>query len=76
MAAVYHRRFDPYDVDGPVAYSAPNNIDDRDDSAHVRSLDKVDTPADHEALASVQRILLLHRTELARSTGGTRQPGR
>jgi hypothetical protein len=64
MASVYHRRFHPHDVDGTVAYAAPNNVDDRDDSAYLRFLNTVGTAADREALATVQRRLLLHRTEL------------
>lgn len=64
MASVYHRRFHPHDVDGTVAYAAPNNVDDHDDSAYLRFLDTVGTPADRAALASVQRRLLLHRAEL------------
>ncbi|MFJ4467831.1 S28 family serine protease [Streptomyces sp. NPDC089424] len=64
MASVYHRRFHPHDVEGTVAYSAPNNVDDRDDSAYLRFLDTVGTPADREALRAVQRSLLIHRAEL------------
>ncbi|WP_406727402.1 hypothetical protein WJ438_26115 [Streptomyces sp. GD-15H] len=64
MASVYHRRFHPHDVDGTVAYAAPNNVDDRDDSAYLRFLETVGTAADREALKSAQRRLLLHRTEL------------
>ena len=29
MATVYHRRFYPYDVDGSVAYVAPNDAEYR-----------------------------------------------
>jgi hypothetical protein len=64
MAGVYHRRFHPRDVRGTVAYSAPNNVDDRDDSAYLRFLETVGTPADREALRAVQRHILLRRAEL------------
>ncbi|GGW82975.1 S28 family serine protease [Streptomyces lomondensis] len=64
MASVYHRRFHPHDVDGTVVYSAPNNVDDRDDSACLRFLDAVGTPADRAALAAAQRAILLRRADL------------
>ncbi|GGY40452.1 S28 family serine protease [Streptomyces djakartensis] len=64
MASVYHRRFHPHDVDGTVVYSAPNNIDDRDDSAYLRFLETVGTPAGREAVKSAQRRLLLDRAEM------------
>ncbi|GGP88213.1 S28 family serine protease [Streptomyces griseomycini] len=64
MASVYHRRFHPHDVDGTVAYAAPNNVDDRDDSAYLRFLGTVGTAADREAIEHAQRRLLLHRAEL------------
>ncbi|WP_055694042.1 S28 family serine protease [Streptomyces prasinopilosus] len=64
MASVYHRRFHPHDVDGTVAYAAPNNVDDRDDSAYLHFLETVGTAADREAIRTAQRRLLLHRAEL------------
>ncbi|WP_108986711.1 S28 family serine protease [Streptomyces coelicoflavus] len=64
MASVYHRRFHPRDVDGTVAYSAPNNVDDRDDSAYVRFLESVGTSAAREALKAAQRQILLRRAEM------------
>ncbi|MER6734964.1 S28 family serine protease [Streptomyces puniciscabiei] len=65
MTSVYHRRFHPHDVDGTVAYSAPDNVDDRDDSAYIRFLDTVGTPAVRDALRTAQRQILLRRTEMA-----------
>ncbi|MEW2612418.1 S28 family serine protease [Streptomyces sp. NPDC047880] len=65
MAAVYHRRFHPHDVNGTLVHSAPNNVDDRDDSAYLRFLATVGTPAAREALEAVQRAILLRRAELA-----------
>jgi hypothetical protein len=64
MVSVYHRRFHPHDVVGTVAYSAPNNVDDRDDSAYLRFLDTVGTAEAREALRTVQRQVLLRRTEM------------
>ncbi|MFI6488798.1 S28 family serine protease [Streptomyces sp. NPDC050564] len=65
MASVYHRRFHPHDVDGTVAYSAPNNVDDREDSAYLRFLDTVGTAACRDALRAAQRQILLRRADLA-----------
>ena len=64
MASVYHRRFHPHDVAGTVVYSAPNNVDDRDDSAYLRFLETVGTPAARESLKGVQRAILLRRADL------------
>ncbi|WP_228044615.1 S28 family serine protease [Streptomyces ferrugineus] len=64
MAAVYHRRFHPHDVDGTVAYGAPNNVDDRDDSAYVRFLDSVGSAEHREAVQGAQRRILLRRDEM------------
>ncbi|MFG2529937.1 S28 family serine protease [Streptomyces sp. NPDC048516] len=66
MATVYHRRFYPHDVAGSVAYSAPNNTDNRDDTAEDRFLRQVGTPACRSALTAVQRAMLgPRRTEMA-----------
>ncbi|WP_432026511.1 S28 family serine protease [Streptomyces sp. 1222.5] len=64
MTSVYHRRFHPRDVDGTVAYSAPDNVDDRDDSAYVRFLESVGSAECREALRTVQREALLRRSDL------------
>jgi len=78
MASVYHRRFHPGDVDGTVVYSAPDNVDDREDSAYLRFFEIVGTASCRAALQAVQRQLLLQRAELvaryetwATSTGST-----
>ncbi|GGS45922.1 S28 family serine protease [Streptomyces violaceus] len=64
MTSVYHRRFHPGDVDGTVVYSAPNNVDDREDSACLRFLETVGSAPDREAVKAAQRQMLLHRAEL------------
>ncbi|MEU5599244.1 S28 family serine protease [Streptomyces sp. NPDC020298] len=64
MTSVYHRRFHPHDVDGTVAYSAPNNVDDRDNTAYLRFLEHVGTADCREALWAVQRQALLRRSDL------------
>ncbi|MFF8783483.1 S28 family serine protease [Streptomyces sp. NPDC015125] len=66
MATVYHRRFYPHDVAGSVAYSAPDNTDDRDDTAEDRFLQRVGSPACRSALTAVQRAMLgARRAEMA-----------
>ncbi|MGX1560744.1 S28 family serine protease [Streptomyces sp. NPDC055506] len=64
MASVYHRRFHPGDVDGTVVYSAPNNVDDREDSACLRFLETVGTAPARDAVKAAQRRMLEHRAEL------------
>ncbi|MFG3227127.1 S28 family serine protease [Kitasatospora sp. NPDC048194] len=64
MTTVYHRRFYPQDVAGSVAYSAPNNVDDREDSAYLDFLRTVGTPECRSALQAAQRALLERRTVL------------
>ncbi|WP_328338127.1 aminopeptidase [Streptomyces violaceus] len=64
MTSVYHRRFHPGDVDGTVVYSAPNNVDDREDSACLRFLETVGSAPGREAVKAAQRRMLLHRAEL------------
>ncbi|GAA4856191.1 S28 family serine protease [Kitasatospora terrestris] len=64
MATVYHRRFFPQDVAGSVAYSAPNNVDDREDSAYLDFLRTVGTPECRGALEAAQRALLERREAL------------
>ncbi|MCB5177990.1 S28 family serine protease [Streptomyces antimicrobicus] len=69
MTAVYHRRFYPDDVAGTVAYSAPNNVDDRDDSAYDARLEQLGTSECREALRSVQRQALVRREAMTQRYG-------
>ncbi|MFD3696942.1 S28 family serine protease [Streptomyces sp. NPDC058646] len=69
MAAVYHRRFYPEDVAGTVAYAAPNNTDDRDDTAYDARLEQVGTPECREALKAVQRQALIRREAMTARYG-------
>ncbi|MFH9355639.1 S28 family serine protease [Kitasatospora sp. NPDC017646] len=64
MTTVYHRRFYPQDVAGSIAYSAPNNVDDREDSAYLDFLRTVGTPECRGALQATQRALLERRATL------------
>jgi hypothetical protein len=43
MTSVYHSRFYPRDVDGVVAYVAPNDVDNAEDSAYDRFFQTVGT---------------------------------
>jgi hypothetical protein len=59
MASVYHRRFYPDDIDGTVAYVAPNDAVNFEDSAYTRFFQTVGTdPACRAALIALQREAL------------------
>ncbi len=64
MTSVYHRRFYPDDVDGTVAYVAPNDVDDEEDSAYLEFFDEVGTdPQCQQDLEALQRATLERRDE-------------
>ncbi|HEX2299968.1 MAG TPA: S28 family serine protease, partial [Pseudonocardiaceae bacterium] len=65
MTSVYHRRFYPRDVDGVVAYVAPNDPVNKEDSAYDEFFDSVgSTPACRTALKALQAEALSRRTDL------------
>jgi hypothetical protein len=65
MTSVYHRRFYPRDVDGVIAYVAPNDVDNRADRAYDEFFDSVgSTPACRTALKALQVEALSRRTDL------------
>lgn len=64
MTSVYHRRFYPRDVDGTVAYVAPNDVVDHEDSAYDRFLRTVGTRECRDRLNAVQREALVRRGEI------------
>ncbi|HYQ69282.1 S28 family serine protease [Actinophytocola sp.] len=65
MTSVYHRRFYPRDVDGVVAYVAPNDAVNTDDSAYDDFFASVgSTPACEDALEAVQHEALARRTDM------------
>lgn len=64
MTSVYHRRFYPGDVDGVVAYVAPNDVVDEEDSAYDRFFATVGTAECRSALEGVQREALRRRDRL------------
>ncbi|MEV4342887.1 S28 family serine protease [Actinoplanes sp. NPDC049596] len=64
MTSVYHRRFYPNDVDGVVAYVAPNDAINPEDSAYDRFFDRVGTASCRTALDNVQAEALRRRSKL------------
>ncbi|MBI0298460.1 aminopeptidase [Streptomyces sp. PRKS01-29] len=66
MTATYYRRFYPRDMDGTVAYVAPNDVVDTEDSAYDRFFDNVGTAECRTRLNAVQREALVRRDEIVR----------
>lgn len=66
QAAVVHRRHFPHDVAGTVAYVAPNDVDDADDSAVDRFLATVGDPARRTRARALQREILERRPAMLR----------
>jgi hypothetical protein len=64
MTSVYHRRFYPNDVDGVVAYVAPNDAINPADTAYDRFFDTVGTAECRTALDNVQKEALRRRDRL------------
>lgn len=64
MTATYYRRFYPQDMDGTVAYVAPNNVDDKRDGAYDEFFASVGTAECRGRLESVQREALVRRDEM------------
>ncbi|MEU0554969.1 S28 family serine protease [Dactylosporangium sp. NPDC006015] len=64
MTSIYHRRFYPSDVDGTVAYVAPQDVNNAEDSAYDRFFTKVGTAQCRAALDAVQVEALRRRAEL------------
>ncbi|CAM5536376.1 S28 family serine protease [Streptomyces abikoensis] len=64
MTATYYRRFFPDDMNGTVAYVAPNDVVNDEDSAYDRFFANVGDQACRNQLNSVQRQALLRRGEI------------
>ncbi|HEU5110961.1 MAG TPA: S28 family serine protease, partial [Micromonosporaceae bacterium] len=64
MTSVYHRRFYPDDVDAVVAYVAPNDRVNPEDSAYDRFFAKVAEESCGRALEDIQREALKRRDRL------------
>jgi hypothetical protein len=64
MTATYYERFHPGDMDGVVAYVAPNDVVDKEDSAYDRFFENVGTKECRDRLNGVQREALVRREPL------------
>ncbi|MFF4159561.1 S28 family serine protease [Streptomyces sp. NPDC001678] len=64
MTATYYRRFFPKDMNGTVAYVAPNDVVNDEDSAYDRFFATVGDQACRTQLNSVQREALVRRGEI------------
>ncbi|WP_299527626.1 S28 family serine protease [uncultured Streptomyces sp.] len=64
MTATYYERFYPKDMDGVVAYVAPNDVWNKEDSAYDRFFAKVGTKDCRDRLNGVQREALIRRAPL------------
>ncbi|RAY14370.1 aminopeptidase [Actinomadura craniellae] len=64
MTSIYHRRFYPKDIDGTVAYVAPNDVVNNEDRAYDRFFETVGSdPACRTSLKALQREVLKRRAE-------------
>ncbi|MEU9980189.1 S28 family serine protease [Streptomyces sp. NPDC050856] len=66
MTATYYERFYPRDMDGVVAYVAPNDIVEKEDSAYDRFFATVSTKECRDRLNAMQREALVRREPLQR----------
>ncbi|MGW2497058.1 S28 family serine protease [Streptomyces pseudogriseolus] len=64
MTATYYERFYPRDMDGVVAYVAPNDVVNKEDSAYDRFFRTVGTKECRDRLNGVQREALVRRAPL------------
>lgn len=64
MTATYYERFYPRDMDGVVAYVAPNDVVNKEDSAYDRFFRTVGTKECRDRLNAVQREALVRRAPL------------
>ncbi|MFE0103100.1 S28 family serine protease [Streptomyces sp. NPDC059009] len=64
QTATFHERYYPDDLDGVVAVVAPNDANNKDDSAYERFFKTVGTRACRDALGAVQREMLVRRDAL------------
>ncbi|MEV8566835.1 S28 family serine protease [Streptomyces sp. NPDC051322] len=64
MTATYYERYYPHDMDGVVAYVAPDDVVDKEDSAYDRFFETVGTKECRAKLEGVQREALVRRKPL------------
>jgi PS-10 peptidase S37 len=67
MTSVYNRRFYPHDIDATVAYVAPNDVINKEDSAYDRFFATVGSdPTCRNSLKALQREVLKRRAEFVK----------
>ncbi|WP_329465081.1 S28 family serine protease [Streptomyces sp. NBC_01431] len=64
MTATYYKRFYPHDMNGVVAYVAPDDVVNNEDSAYDRFFKTVGTKECRDKLEGVQREALVRRAPL------------
>ncbi|GAA2089930.1 S28 family serine protease [Streptomyces albiaxialis] len=64
MTATYYRRFYPKDMDGTVAYVAPNDVRNKEDSAYYDFFKNVGTKECRDRLNSTQHEIFERRDEM------------
>lgn len=64
MTATYYRRFHPRDMDGTVAYVAPNDVNNKEDSAYYRFFEEVGSKKCRDRLNSTQHEIFERRDEM------------
>ncbi|MFC4493430.1 S28 family serine protease [Streptomyces ovatisporus] len=64
MTATYYRRFHPEDMDGTVAYVAPNDVNNKEDSAYYDFFEEVGSEKCRDRLNSTQHEIFDRRGEM------------
>jgi hypothetical protein len=66
MTATYYRRFHPKDMDGTVAYVAPNDVRNDEDSAYYDFFEKVGSDKCRDRLNAAQHEIFERRGEMVK----------
>ncbi|SCK19590.1 S28 family serine protease [Streptomyces sp. WMMB 322] len=66
MTATYYRRFYPKDMDGTVAYVAPNDVNNDEDSAYYSFFEKVGSKECRDRLNAAQHEIFDRRGEMVK----------
>lgn len=66
MTATFYRRYYPNDMDGTVAYVAPNDVDNEEDSAYYDFFENVGTEECRNTLNGAQREIFERRGEMVK----------
>ncbi|MFG2496837.1 S28 family serine protease [Streptomyces sp. NPDC048441] len=75
MTATYYERFYPRDMDGVVAYVAPNDVVNKEDSAYDEFFKTVGTKECRTKLEAVQREALVRREPLEKKYAAFAEAG-